>query len=1161
MKIIGDLHIHSHFSRATSKKLTPFYLDRWARIKGIDLIGSGDCTHPAWLAELREQLDETEEGLFTLKKEIRAGFDANPANAGIPAPGTNTVPRFVLTGEISTIYKKDNKTRKVHHLVILPGFKAAAVFQAKLERIGNIRSDGRPILGINSRELLSLLIEADERSLLIPAHIWTPWFSVLGAKSGFDAIDECYGDLSALIPAIETGLSSNPPMNWALSSLDRFSVISNSDAHSPEKLGREATVFEMELSFNSLAGALRLKQDTPLNRSPAGVNHEGILYTVEFYPQEGKYHYDGHRKCGVNINPEEASDGLCPVCGKSLTMGVMRRVLELADRPVDEWAACPSDNEGTNRRHYASLIPLRELAGELLNTGDSSKKVDAAYNELIKQGGSELSLLIDTPPGDIEKMNVPGIPGEHLAEAISRMRNGQVFIQAGYDGEYGVIRVFPEGTKRQESPEQPLFFFNTDIKPSPETASSQEAAPLQEAAPSPRPVPQLKPAPEARQGRNAKTKQQNYRHAQSGGNAPLTELAAVFLPDTEQEKAIGYDGPSALIIAGPGAGKTATLTARITRLVRNGTDPASILAISFTVKAAQELRDRIGRSAAEAAEKASPAGKGPAENGITAATFHSFCAAILREQNGARNSTKTGGSVPENAGNAPYSPDFKILNDTEREALLKEICSEKSGKIRFRALGNYIEGRKRFLLLPGEAKPDLGKENTALSLLAEILGLPEFDPEKDALYRVYQEKLRYYAKNAEDTPSTAMDFDDLVANTVGLLSQSPEIREQYQNRCRFIFVDEYQDINFAQYALIRLLAHGRTGQRLWAIGDPNQAIYAFRGSDKRFIDRFLTDYPEAARFYLKRSFRCAAPIITAAGALVNASLSGREAEVSLFRTEYPGEKAEAEGIARRISGLVGGTSFFAFDSGSVESLSGAGDVSLDAIAILLRAASLAPPIVKALADHGIPCRLPSEKPWWEEEPAASLLSILQDSQNGNVFNIKGLSPKDAIIRAWKLQGKKESPLIERLIATASFYNDTDDFLDTLAVSRGEDGGELKKEGVRIMTIHGSKGLEFAHVFVPALEDGILPFTLYNENAEAVKVRDSIEEEQRLLYVAMTRAKTGLYLSWARKRLFQGRLLEKPPSRFLEKLETLIPLAEPRKRSQKPKDRDTQPELF
>ncbi|MDR1900476.1 MAG: endonuclease Q family protein [Treponema sp.] len=420
MRIIADLHIHSPFSRAVSPRLDPANLERWARIKGIDLLGTGDCTHPLWLETLRENLGEAGEGLYALK-------------------GRRTGPRFVLTGEICTIYKKEQRTRKIHHLVILPDFKAAASLQAGLEARGNIRSDGRPVLKLDSRDLLELLLETDERAILIPAHIWTPWFSVLGAKSGFDSIDACYGDLASHIGAVETGLSSNPPMNWALASLDRFAIVSNSDAHSPEKLGREATVFDMELSYPALRDAL----------NPGPRHCGGIVETIEFFPQEGKYHYDGHRNCGVSFSPEEAAAlrGLCPVCGKALTRGVMGRVLELADRPADTSAPAPDGARRGNRRPYRSLIPLRELLAELLGTG--AQKTAAAYDSLIAETGSEFSLLLDMPAGDIRKIRSP-LPGRLLASAIGRMRRGEVFVSPGYDGKYGTVKIFAPGESRPD---------------------------------------------------------------------------------------------------------------------------------------------------------------------------------------------------------------------------------------------------------------------------------------------------------------------------------------------------------------------------------------------------------------------------------------------------------------------------------------------------------------------------------------------------------------------------------------------------------------------------------------------------------------------------------------------------------------------------------------
>jgi uncharacterized protein (TIGR00375 family) len=431
MRVFFFFYIHSPYSRATSPRLSLPHLELWARIKGLGLVGTGDCTHPLWLEELKSQMDEEGEGLYTVKKKVRDNFASVPM---IPPPSDKT-PRFVLTGEISTICKRGGRTRKVHHLVILPDFSAAMAFHAKLEGMGwNIRSDGRPILGIDPRVLLAMLLETDRRAVLIPAHIWTPWFSALGAESGFDSIEECYGDLATNIPAIETGLSSNPPMNWALESLDRFSIISNSDAHSPEKLGREATIYEIDNSFSSLRSAL-------FSRSPSF--SEAVLGTIEFFPQEGKYHYDGHRKCGVCMEPEDAKDALfiCPVCGKRLTRGVMSRVLELAGRPVNKMEPFSPAIEGGNKRPYYSLIPLRELCAELLGSGPSSKKVQAAYHGLIEKGGSEFSILMDMGKTDLERLNVPGLSGEIIAKAIMKMRSGEVSVKAGYDGEYGRVGV------------------------------------------------------------------------------------------------------------------------------------------------------------------------------------------------------------------------------------------------------------------------------------------------------------------------------------------------------------------------------------------------------------------------------------------------------------------------------------------------------------------------------------------------------------------------------------------------------------------------------------------------------------------------------------------------------------------------------------------------
>lgn len=309
---IADLHIHSRFSRATSKEGDAPHLDLWARYKGIGVVGTGDFTHPAWRQELGEMLVPAEEGFYTLRPELR--LEGAPANAPDP--------RFVITGEISTIYKKNGRTRKVHHVILLPSLEAAESLSQKLEAIGNLHSDGRPILGLDSRDLLEIVLETCPEAVYIPAHIWTPHFSLFGAFSGFDTIEECYEDLTPYVHALETGLSSDPPMNWQVSALDGLTLVSHSDAHSPQKLGREADVIDTELSYPAMARAIQ--------------TGEGFAGTLEFFPEEGKYHLDGHRNCRLCLEPSQALElgGRCPVCGKKLTIGVQHRVEELADRPA-----------------------------------------------------------------------------------------------------------------------------------------------------------------------------------------------------------------------------------------------------------------------------------------------------------------------------------------------------------------------------------------------------------------------------------------------------------------------------------------------------------------------------------------------------------------------------------------------------------------------------------------------------------------------------------------------------------------------------------------------------------------------------------------------------------------------------------------------------------
>ena len=410
MKMIADLHIHSRFSMATSKEGTPENLDFWARKKGISLIGTGDFTHPVWREELKERLVSEGNGLYRLRDEY-----VKEESRKFPGEGT----RFVVSGEISSIYKKNGKTRKVHNVILLPGLEAADAMAQRLEKIGNIHSDGRPILGLDSHDLLEMMLDVCPEGILIPAHIWTPHFSVLGAKSGFDSVEECFEELAPYIHALETGLSSDPAMNWRISKLDRYQLVSNPDAHSPSKLGREANLLDIDCSYEGLYRAIQ--------------TGEGLEGTVEFFPEEGKYHFDGHRKCGVSLSPVEAErlGGICPVCGKKLTMGVDHRVEQLADRA-----------EGfvkKDGKKYESLVPLPEVISTCMGYSAASKKVQGCFEQMIQTLGTEFDILRNVPSEDIKSC-----AGERIAEGIENVRTGNVKRIPGYDGEYGKIELFDE---------------------------------------------------------------------------------------------------------------------------------------------------------------------------------------------------------------------------------------------------------------------------------------------------------------------------------------------------------------------------------------------------------------------------------------------------------------------------------------------------------------------------------------------------------------------------------------------------------------------------------------------------------------------------------------------------------------------------------------------
>ena len=438
-KFIADFHIHSKYSRATSKEMDLENLDKWARIKGVDILGTGDFTHPTWFRELKEKLEPAEAGLFKLKKINRIKL-----NNGWHLPngqGKEAELRYILTSEINCIYKKRGKTRKVHLLVFVPSFGAVEKINAHLGWIGNLKADGRPILGIDAQELVKIVFNVSPEAVVVPAHIWTPHFSIFGSGSGFDSIQECFGEYSRNIFAVETGLSSDPAMNWRLSQLDNLTLISNSDSHSPSRIGREANIFEGQVEgYRPLMEGLRLGA-----KAPSSLKNR-LVQTIEFFPQEGKYHYDGHRNCEIAQNPQETkkTKGLCPVCKKLLTIGVLNRVEKLADRPLG--------GQPARVIPFVSVIPLEEIIAASFGIGVSAKKVENEYRDLINRFGKEFKILLDLPREELEKAAKP-----EVVEGILRVREGRVKIHPGYDGEYGKIEIFTKDEKTAFNTQSSLF--------------------------------------------------------------------------------------------------------------------------------------------------------------------------------------------------------------------------------------------------------------------------------------------------------------------------------------------------------------------------------------------------------------------------------------------------------------------------------------------------------------------------------------------------------------------------------------------------------------------------------------------------------------------------------------------------------------------------------
>ncbi len=1125
MQYIADFHLHSHFSIATSKDLDPEHIFEAAALKGINVVGTGDFTHPGWRAELSEKLlpagDGT--GFFRLKPELE-----KTVRARLPRPVSEAEVRFVLSAEISSIYKKMGRVRKVHNLVLMPDFEAIETLSAALQKIGNIHSDGRPILGLDSRDLLEMCLEAAGDVCFIPAHIWTPHFSVFGSRSGFDRMEDCYEELTGRIYAVETGLSSDPPMNWRLSVLDNYALVSNSDAHSPGKLAREANLFDDELSYHGMTSALKSR------------DRNRFLGTLEFYPEEGKYHYDGHRACGVRLNPEETASlgGRCPECGRPLTCGVLGRVVELADRPA---GTCPQA-----ARHFESLVPLVEVLSEVLGSGPSSKKVTGAYHSFLARLGPELFILRRAP---LEELAAHC--GEPVAEAVRRVRAGELKIEPGYDGQYGKVRIFAPGELQSAGGQ--VFMFS-DLEPD-EPGKPERAASGRESASSLRKVAQPSGATE--------------RVTVEKTPDSCAEPAADSLNDRQMEAVTAEPGPVA-VVAGPGTGKTRCLASRAAWFADQGkVAPENILAVTFTNKAAAEMKSRIVRLL----------GEGRLGETVRVGTFHSFCLEILKETEAERNK--------------------RLMLEEESLALLADALEERRGRVpgvRLRRAAEAISRAKARGITPENYR---GTEDVRSAFTA-------------------------YARACRAL--RVRDFDDLILDTLVLLKKEFARLEEIRKHYPMVLVDEFQDVNPAQYELVKLLAGDAAG--LFVIGDPNQSIYGFRGADHRVFERLQTDYPSLKTITLELGYRCPEAVAQGSGALIlkggtpyapPRSLKGSSEPIRLIRC--PSETSEAIAVVREIGRLVGGTGMLSAHTGSAGTHEAYRDLeerlySFADCAVVTRTQSLCEELERCFAVEGIPCRVRGAKSFLRRgvvrrllaflrlavdprddfrfrealrltgcEPTSRYLDRLTDEarDSGRALlaqlkvavsrsvplpaegkpaaeflllldkysrRIDGLKPaqliEELIERFIPSCGSTDSAALEALVRTAGQFDSLGEFLENVSLRAegdherpGRGKAVLRAEAVTLMTMHAAKGLEFPVVFVCGVEEGMIPYTWRETDPD---------EERRLFYVAMTRAEQRLYLTSAARRRIRGKpvdadwspLIKDLPANLLDEYRPRLP---------------------
>ena len=1018
---IADLHIHSRFSRATSKEGDAPHLDLWAGRKGIGLVGTGDFTHPAWRAELQEMLTPAEEGFYTLKPQYRLPSDT----AGAAQP-----PRFVLTGEISSIYKKNGRVRKVHNLILLPSFQAAEELSRRLERVGNIHSDGRPILGLDSRDLLELTLTACPQAIFIPAHIWTPHFSLFGAFSGFQTMEECFEDMTPHIHAVETGLSSDPPMNWQVSALDGYTLVSNSDAHSPQKLGREANLLDCGLSYPALKHAME--------------TGEGFGGTIEFFPEEGKYHLDGHRNCGVCLTPQEAESlgGLCPVCGKKLTIGVQHRVEELADRPLGQ--------PRPQQKPFESLAPLPEVIAACTGNSETSKKTQARYQAMLQQLGSEFYILRQAGFEDIQR-----VAGPAVAEGIRRLRLGQVERVPGYDGAFGhVVLLTP--AERQALEGQTSLFGAAKAK-APKRgrpAAPKPAAPQKEQAPS-QPAAQLNP---------------------------------------EQRRAAEWTGSALAVVAGPGTGKTKTLTARILHLLEQGAAPGEITAVTFTRRAAGEMEERL----------AAALGGKAALRGLTVATFHAICHDLL--------------------GRPP------LLSREESLALAEAVLRDGGQD-----------------MAPGEFLRQVSQVKNST--------VPQASPLPPELYQAYQaalarrgaldfDDLLLQAAERDLTPTQRRRFTHLLIDEFqdsNPLQLELICRWSQKGESLFVIGDPDQSIygfrgadsgcfeklrqRFPQLETLRLVKNYRSTPQVLGCAMPVIAhnpgpardlepqapagppVRVLQGEDDlhqaaaiaKEIARMTggMGMAEAGQDRSRERYRSFSDV----GVLCRTHRQAQLVERCLRRDSIPCQVTGREDLLQRREAR-GMLAFLQAvrDPADTAALSTCLELVWDCL----------PETISAVVD------LSRAAGGWNRAFSGDSRAFLGEFRAVSGFfqaaqgYFQPLQTEKPLALLTRWEGERGPfPGLEQLKNMAVFYPTTAAFLDALLLGeeadlRRGDGQNYASGAVQVMTLHAAKGLEFPVVFLPFLDQGSLPLESEHRPAD-------IGEERRLFYVGITRAQEELVL--------------------------------------------------